>query len=167
MIEGYGLTELAGPLTAQMGSDRRDGSVGFPLPSIELTIRDADDPGHRAVPPGEQGEIWLRGPCLMPGYYGRPDETARAMTAEGWFRTGDVGRMDPQGYLYLLGRIKDIIIVASVNVYPSEIEDVVGALPAKVDRAVATQVGAVAICDPHVIDGDGHPLCCRPSCPPM
>ena len=142
MIEGYGLTELAGPLTAQMGSDRRDGSVGFPLPSIELTIRDADDPGHRAVPPGEQGEIWLRGPCLMPGYYGRPDETARAMTAEGWFRTGDVGRMDPQGYLYLLGRIKDIIIVASVNVYPSEIEDVVGALPGVAD------VCAVGMPDP-------------------
>jgi long-chain acyl-CoA synthetase len=142
MIEGYGLTELAGPLTAQMGRDRRDGSVGFPLPSIELTIRDPDDADHHAMPPGVKGEIWLRGPCLMPGYYGRPDETARAMTADGWFRTGDVGRMDAQGYLYLLGRIKDIIIVASVNVYPSEIEDVVGALPGVAD------VCAVGMPDP-------------------
>lgn len=130
MVEGYGLTELAGPITAQMGSDRRPGSVGFPLPSIELTIRDADG---RTVPPGESGEVWLRGPCLMPSYYHRPDETAHAMTADGWFRTGDIGRMDLDGYLYLLGRSKDVIIVGSVNVYPSEIEAVVGALAGVAD----------------------------------
>jgi long-chain acyl-CoA synthetase len=130
MVEGYGLTELAGPITAQMGDEHRAGSVGFPLPSIELTIVDADE---RAVAPGEHGEIWLRGPCLMPGYYKHPVESARAMTADGWFRTGDIGCMDADGHLYLISRIKDIVIVGSVNVYPSEIEATVGAHPGVAD----------------------------------
>ena len=130
LVEGYGLTELAGPITAQMGSRHCDASVGFPLPSIELTIRDADD---RAVPPGEHGEIWLRGPCLMPGYYKHPTETARTITRDGWFRTGDIGFMDADGHLYLVSRIKDIVIVGSVNVYPSEVEAAVGAHPGVAD----------------------------------
>ncbi len=130
MVEGYGLTELAGPITAQMGDEHRAGSVGFPLPSIELTIRDTDE---RAVAPGEHGEIWLRGPCLMPGYYKHPTETARTMTEDGWFRTGDIGCMDADGHLYLISRIKDIVIVGSVNVYPSEVEAAVGAHPGVAD----------------------------------
>ncbi len=139
MIEGYGLTELAGPLTVQMGKEYRTGSVGFPFPSIEVSIRDAEG---RAVAPDESGEVWLRGPCLMTGYYRHPDETARAMTSEGWFRTGDIGSMDNDGFLYLLGRSKEIIIVASVNVYPSEVEAVVGAHPGVSD------VCAVGMPDP-------------------
>jgi len=130
LVEGYGLTELAGPITAQMGNHHRDGSVGFPLPSMELTIRDADD---AAVAPGQHGEIWLRGPCLMPGYYRHPTETARTMTADGWFRTGDIGCLDAEGHLFLISRIKDIVIVGSVNVYPSEVEAAVGAHPGVAD----------------------------------
>jgi len=130
LVEGYGLTELAGPITAQMGDGHRTTSVGFPLPSIELTIRDEDG---RAVPPGEHGEIWLRGPCLMPGYYKHATETARTITDDGWFRTGDIGFMDVDGHLYLVSRIKDIVIVGSVNVYPSEVEAAVGAHPGVAD----------------------------------
>jgi long-chain acyl-CoA synthetase len=139
LIEGYGLTELAGPVTGQMGKDPRAYSVGYPFPSVELTIRGPDD---RAVPPGERGEVWLRGPCLMPGYYRHPDETARTLTTDGWLRTGDIGSMDVDGSLYLYGRDKDIIIVASVNVYPSEVENVVGNHPGVAD------VCAVGMPDP-------------------
>lgn len=141
LTEGYGLTEVAGASIVQFAPERRRGSVGLPCPDMELTIRDE---AGRAVPAGEPGELWMRGPCLMPGYYGRPDETARAMTPDGWFRTGDIGRVDADGYVYLLDRIKDIMIIANSNVYPTEIEAVVGAHPGVAD------VAAVGMPDPHV-----------------
>ena len=133
LIEGYGLSESSAPVTGQMGAVRQAGSVGFPFPSVELTIRDPDAADLAAVPPGVSGEVWLRGPWLMSGYYLRPDETDRVMTADGWFRTGDIGRMDVDGSLYLLGRIKDVILVDGANVYPAAIEDVVGAHPGVAD----------------------------------
>jgi long-chain acyl-CoA synthetase len=129
LLQGYGLTETSVPITGELGFDRHVGSVGFPFPSVQLTIRDPDAADLRAVPAGEIGEVWLRGPFMMSGYHARPDETARAMTADGWFRTGDLGRMDVGGALYLLGRIKDMILVDGANVYPAAIEDVVGAHP--------------------------------------
>jgi len=138
LTEGYGLTEVAGASIVQFAEERRGGSVGLPCPGMELTMRDA---AGRAVAPGEAGEIWMRGACLMPGYYRHPDETSRAMTPDGWFRTGDIGRVDADGYVYLLDRIKDIIIIANSNVYPTEIEAVVGAHPGVAD------VCAVGIAD--------------------
>ncbi|MEP7098082.1 MAG: AMP-binding protein, partial [Dokdonella sp.] len=129
----YGLTETSAPITAELGEERYIGSVGYPFPSVELTIRDPDAADLRSVPPGEIGEVWLRGPFMMSGYDRRPDETARAMTADGWFRTGDLGRMNQSGALYLLGRIKDMILVDGANVYPAAIEDVVGAHPGIAD----------------------------------
>jgi long-chain acyl-CoA synthetase len=132
LTEGYGLTEVAGASIVQFAHERRRGSVGLPCPGMELTVRDA---AGRAVRPGDPGEIWMRGPCLMPAYYGRPDETARAITADGWFRTGDLGRVDDDGFVFLLDRIKDIIIISNSNVYPTEIEAVVGAHPGVADVA--------------------------------
>jgi long-chain acyl-CoA synthetase len=129
LLQGYGLTETSVPITGELGFDRHVGSVGFPFPSVELTIRDPDTPDLGAVPPGAIGEVWLRGPFMMSGYYQRPDETARTMTSDGWFRTGDLGRMETSGALHLLGRIKDMILVDGANVYPAAIEDVVGAHP--------------------------------------
>ncbi|MEO7325223.1 MAG: AMP-binding protein [Dokdonella sp.] len=129
LLQGYGLTETSVPIAGELGFERHIGSVGFPFSSVELTIRDPDHAELRAVQPGTIGEVWLRGPFMMSGYYQRPDETARTMTADGWFRTGDLGRMDTSGALYLLGRIKDMILVDGANVYPAAIEDVVGAHP--------------------------------------
>jgi long-chain acyl-CoA synthetase len=139
MTEGYGLTEVGGGCIVQLGDERRAGSVGFPCPSLELSVRDAEG---AAVPPDAPGELWVRGPCLMPGYYRHPEETARAMTPDGWFKTGDIGRVDADGYVYLLDRSKDIIIISNSNVYPTEIEAVVGAHPGVAD------VCAVGIPDP-------------------
>lgn len=141
LFQGYGLTETSAPITAELGEERYIGSVGYPFPSVELTIRDPDASDLRAVRPGEIGEVWLRGPFMMSGYDQRPDETARAMTPDGWFRTGDLGRMNQSGALYLLGRIKDMILVDGANVYPAAIEDVVGAHPGVAD------VCAVAMSD--------------------
>ena len=120
-------------LIHEAGFERHLGSVGFPFPSVEVTMRDPDTPDLRAVVPGRIGEVWLRGPFMMAGYDQRPDENARAITADGWFRTGDLGRMEPDGALYLLGRIKDMINVDGANVYPAAIEDVVGAHPGIAD----------------------------------
>jgi len=133
LVQGYGLTETSVPVTAEIGTQRHVGSVGLPFPSVELTVRDPDDPALRAVPPGTIGEVWLRGPFVMSGYHQRADETARAMTADGWFRTGDLGRMNESGALFLLGRIKEMILVDGANVYPAQIEDVVGAHPGVAD----------------------------------
>ena len=133
LLQGYGLTETSVPIAGELGFERHLGSVGFPFPSVEVTMRDPDTPDLRAVAPGRIGEVWLRGPFMMAGYDQRPDENARAITADGWFRTGDLGRMEPNGALYLLGRIKDMINVDGANVYPAAIEDVVGAHPGIAD----------------------------------
>jgi long-chain acyl-CoA synthetase len=133
LLQGYGLTETSVPITGELGFERHIGSVGFPFPSVQLTIRDPDAADLRAVPPDTIGEVWLRGPFMMSGYHQRPDETARAITTDGWFRTGDLGRMETSGALHLLGRIKDMILVDGANVYPAAIEDVVGAHPGIAD----------------------------------
>ena len=97
------------------------GTIGLPLPSTEISIR--DDDGHE-VPNGEQGEICARGPQVMAGYWQRPDETAKAMTADGFFRTGDIGVMDDQGRVRIVDRKKDMITVSGFKVFPNEVEDV-------------------------------------------
>jgi long-chain acyl-CoA synthetase len=122
IIEGYGLSETAPVLTCNRGDIAEwTGTIGLPLPSTEISIR--DDAG-REVPLGEQGEICARGPQVMAGYWKRPDETAKVTTADGFFRTGDIGTMDEQGRVRIVDRKKDMISVSGFKVFPNEVEDV-------------------------------------------
>ncbi len=133
IYEGYGLTETSPVVSLNTPSGNKPGSVGRLVPGTEVRI--ADDHGQ-ALPIGESGEVWLRGPMIMKGYYNLPDETTRALTGDGFFKTGDLGRMDHDGYLYITGRKKDLIIVAGEKVVPREVEDVLGRHPAVAESAV-------------------------------
>ena len=133
VIEGYGLTETSPVITGNPVGKARVGSVGVPVPSTEVML--LDDEG-RPVPPGEAGEVCVRGPQVMAGYWQRPDETARSITADGFFRTGDIGTMDPDGYFRIVDRKKDMILVSGFNVYPNEVEDCLARLPGIGEAAV-------------------------------
>ena len=138
LVEGYGLTEsspvaFCNPLTGP----EREGSIGLPVPGVRAEIRDPDDPA-RALPPGERGELCLAGPNIMSGYWNRPAESAKTFTADGMLRTGDIGIMDPDGYVILVDRLKDLIICSGYNVYPRNIEEALYQHPAVV---AATVVG--------------------------
>jgi long-chain acyl-CoA synthetase len=127
LIEAYGLTETSpaaciNPMTLK----DYNGLIGLPLPSTEIEIK--DDNGN-TLPLGEIGEICVRGPQVMAGYYNRPDETAKVMTQDGFFKTGDLGFMNEQGYSKIVDRKKDMILVSGFNVYPNELEDVIGQHP--------------------------------------
>ena len=127
IIEGYGLTEtspvvMANPLDIEAWT----GTVGVPIPSTLATILDEDG---QALPPGEVGEICIRGPQVMPGYWNRPEETAKVFTRDGWLRTGDMGYTDERGYFRITDRKKDMIIVSGFKVYPNQIEDAVAMHP--------------------------------------
>ncbi len=120
--EGYGLSETSPVATAnRFDLDEFTGTIGLPLPSTDIAIR--DDEGND-LPLGEVGEICIRGPQVMAGYWNRPDETAKVMTADGFFRSGDMGFMDENGYTKIVDRKKDMILVSGFNVYPNEIEEV-------------------------------------------
>ncbi|MFZ5558139.1 MAG: AMP-binding protein [Pseudomonadota bacterium] len=123
IIEGYGLTETA-PVVCVNRLDVQEftGKIGLPVPSTEVSIR--DDQG-RELPIGEVGEICVRGPQVMKGYWNRPEETAKVMTPDGFFRTGDMGDMDAKGYVRITDRKKDMVLVSGFNVYPNEVEDVI------------------------------------------
>jgi long-chain acyl-CoA synthetase len=143
ITQGWGLTEASpvGCANKTVGEEKEfNGSIGLPLPSTEITIRDDDG---RELPMGEVGEICLRGPQVMRGYWQRPEETAKVMLPDGWLRTGDIGRFDARGYVYLEDRKKDMIIVSGFKVYPNEVEDVLGKCPG------VLEVAAVAQPDPH------------------
>ena len=138
LVEGYGLTEAApvshcNPIYGQ----RKAGSIGLPFPDVEAKIMDYDKFVEK--PQGEEGELWLRGPQVMQGYWGRPDETAKTITEDGWLRTGDIARMDSDGYFYIVDRLKDIIIASGFNVVPREVEEVLFEHP-KVQEAVVAGV---------------------------
>jgi long-chain acyl-CoA synthetase len=121
IIEGYGLSETSPVLTCNRGDITEwTGTIGLPLPSTEISIR--DDADHE-LPIGEAGEICARGPQVMPGYWQRPDETARAMTHDGFFRTGDIGVMDDEGRIRIVDRKKDMITVSGFKVFPNEVEE--------------------------------------------
>jgi len=123
LSEGYGLSETAPTLTCNPSDiDRFTGTIGLPVPSTYISIR--DDDGNE-VPLGQPGEICAKGPQVMAGYWNRPDETAKVMTADGYFRTGDIGVMTPDGYTRIVDRKKDMILVSGFNVYPNEVEDVI------------------------------------------
>ncbi|MBN8510869.1 MAG: AMP-binding protein [Burkholderiales bacterium] len=176
ICEGYGLTETSPTVTCNpVDGAGWNGSIGFPLPGTELQL--LDDQGAE-VAPGRPGEIAVRGPQVMAGYWQRPDETARAMTADGWFRTGDIGTVDAQGRFTIVDRKRDMIMVGGFSVAPNEIEDVVGTMPGVLECAVVgvpdppageavklvvvrqdaglTEAGVRAWCDAHL------PGCKRP-----
>ena len=137
LTQGWGLTEAspAGCINPLVGVGFT-GAVGLPLPSTEVSIRDDDG---RELGLNTPGEICLRGPQVMRGYWQRPDETAKVMLPEGWLRTGDVGRMDERGYVFIEDRKKDMIIVSGFKVFPNEVEDVVALLPGVAEVAAVAQ----------------------------
>jgi malonyl-CoA/methylmalonyl-CoA synthetase len=149
VLERYGMTETLMNVSNPYDGERRAGTVGFPLPGVEVRL---DEPS---------GEILLRGPNVFPGYWKRDDATREAFTADGWFRSGDVGARDPDGYLRIVGRAKELIITGGYNVYPREVEDVLLEHPAVAEVAVVGEpsdewgevVTAVVV---PAADGDGQ-----------
>jgi len=133
LFEGYGLTETSPAVTFNTPWDFRAGSVGKPLPGVEIKI--AGENGE-SLPRGESGEVWLRGPMVMKGYYNLPQETAAALTPDKFFKTGDLGMVDADGFLYITGRKKDLIIVSGEKVAPREVEELLMSNPAVAEAAV-------------------------------
>jgi long-chain acyl-CoA synthetase len=134
LAEGYGLSETSPTLTCNPAdTDQFSGSIGIPVPSTYVSIR--DDDGNE-VPLGQPGEICAKGPQVMAGYWNRPEETANVMTADGFFRTGDIGVMDERGFAKIVDRKKDMILVSGFNVYPNEIEEVIASHAGVLECAV-------------------------------
>ena len=141
LTQGWGLTETSPVATVnKLRHTRFTGAIGLPLPSTEVSIRDENG---QEVPLNESGELCVRGPQVMLGYWRREDETAKVMLPDGWLRTGDIGRMDEKGYVFLEDRKKDMITVSGFKVYPNEVEDVAARHPGVFEAA------AVAEPDPH------------------
>ena len=133
ICEGYGLSETSPSATCNpTNSTAYTGTIGLPLPSTWLKL--LDDEGNE-VPAGERGEIAIKGPQVMAGYWQRPDETAKVMTADGYFKSGDIGVVDERGYFKVVDRKKDMILVSGFNVYPNEVEDVVALIPGVLECA--------------------------------
>lgn len=141
ITEGYGLSETSPVATANLcDSPDFTGTIGIPIPSTEVSIRGEDG---AVLPFGDVGEICIRGPQVMAGYWQRPEETAKVMTPDGYFRSGDMGFMDERGYIKIVDRKKDMILVSGFNVYPNEIEEVAVMHPGVLEAA------AVGVADPH------------------
>jgi long-chain acyl-CoA synthetase len=139
LIEAYGLTETSpGAIANPLNIDHYNGAIGLPLPSTDIVIRDDEGQDLKI---GETGELCIKGPQVMAGYWNWPDETAKVMTADGFLRTGDIARVDDLGYVYVVDRKKDMINVSGFNVYPTEIEDVVMGHPG------VLEAGAVGVPD--------------------
>ena len=138
LVEGYGLTEAA-PVTHcnPIYGQRKTGSIGLPFPDVEAKIVDYEKLTEKPV--GEDGELWLRAPQVMKGYWNKPEETAKHHAEDGWLRTGDIARMDDDGYFYIVDRLKDIIIASGFNIVPREVEEVLFQHP-KVQEAVVAGV---------------------------
>jgi long-chain acyl-CoA synthetase len=133
MIEGWGMSETVAIGTNNPPTNATfTGTIGLPLPSVEIAIKDDDG---KTLPVGESGEICIRGPNVMVGYYNQPEETKRAFTSDGFMRTGDVGIMDGRGYTKIVDRKKDMIIVSGFNVFPNELENVISLCPGVVECA--------------------------------
>ena len=140
LVEGYGLTEASPVVCINPVRSPKIGSVGLPVPSTEVAIR--DDHGN-GLAVGEAGEICVRGPQVMQGYWQRPDETKLVLTAEGWLHTGDIGAFDAEGFLKILDRKKDMVNVSGFKVFPNEVEDVIAQHPGVLEAAV------IGVADPH------------------
>jgi long-chain acyl-CoA synthetase len=166
IIEGYGLSETSPSVTCNPTTATEfTGTIGMPLPSTEISIRD-DDNNELAL--GQPGEVCIRGPQVMAGYWNRPDETAKVMTPDGYFKSGDIGVIDERGYVKIVDRKKDMILVSGFNVYPNEIEDVVAKLPGVLEVAAvgvkdATSGEAVKLFvvrrDPNLTEADVSAFC--------
>jgi malonyl-CoA/methylmalonyl-CoA synthetase len=134
ILERYGMTETSMNTSNPYDGDRIAGTVGFPLPDVEVRIAEADS--GKVLPRGEIGVIEVRGPNVFPGYWRMPDKTRAEFRADGFFITGDVGKIDERGYVHIVGRAKDLIISGGFNVYPKEVESEIDALPGVVESAV-------------------------------
>ena len=163
-IQVYGLTEVCGVATRLGPEDHRGGneermvSAGTPIQGVEVRIVDPDS--LQDAPAGTQGEIWFRTPQLMKGYLNKPEATAESITEDGWFRTGDIGRLDPDGYLFVEDRIKDMIITGGENVYSIEVERILAEHPAVVEVAVfgvPDEKWGEAVKAVVALEGDGVP----------
>ena len=134
ILEAYGLTETSPAVTINpMSLKEYNGSIGLPLPSTDISIRDENG---NEVALGLTGELCVRGPQVMSGYWKRPDETALVFWPDGFLRTGDVARSDQDGFIYLVDRIKDMILVSGFNVYPNEVEQVISQMPGVLEVGV-------------------------------
>jgi long-chain acyl-CoA synthetase len=139
LVEAYGLTETSPAACINpMDLAEYNGSIGLPIPSTDACLKDEDG---RLVPLGEVGELCIKGPQVMKGYWNRPDETANVIDGDGWLHTGDMAKMDEKGFFYIVDRKKDMILVSGFNVYPNEVEDVIAMLPG------VLEVGAVGVAD--------------------
>ena len=166
IVEGYGLSETSPSASCNpTDSTAYSGTIGLPMPLTELQLLDDDG---REVPMGQPGEIAIRGPQVMAGYWQRPDETAKVMTADGYFRTGDIGTVDERGYFKIVDRKKDMILVSGFNVYPNEVEDVITQMPGVLECAAvgvpdakAGEAVKVVIVkkDPNVSEADVRAYC--------
>ena len=142
IVEGYGLSETSPSATCNpVDSPAYSGNIGLPMPNTELKLLDDDG---AEVPLGTPGEIAIKGPQVMAGYWQRPDETEKVMTADGFFRTGDIGTVDERGYFKIVDRKKDMILVSGFNVYPNEVEDVVTQMPGILECAAVGVADAKA-----------------------
>ncbi|SIQ89519.1 AMP-binding protein [Solilutibacter tolerans] len=143
LAEAYGLTETSPAVCINpLDIPEYNGSIGLPVPSTDICIKDED--GNTLPMDGEAiGELCVKGPQVMDGYWKRDDETAKVMDAQGWLHTGDMARIDPTGYAYIVDRKKDMILVSGFNVYPNEVEDVIAAMPG------VAEVAAVGVVDEH------------------
>lgn len=149
LLEAYGLTETSPAACINpLNIPDYNGTIGLPIPSTEISIRDDDG---KEVPLGETGEICIRGPQVMKGYWKRPDETAKVMLDDGWFKSGDIGCMDEKGFTTIVDRKKDMILVSGFNVYPNEIEDVVA------EHEKVLEVAAIGA--PHEKSGEVVKIC--------
>jgi long-chain acyl-CoA synthetase len=139
LLEGYGLTETSPVVACNLPDKPRIGTVGVPVPSTEISVREED----LELPPGVAGELCVRGPQVMLGYWNRPDETAKTITSDGWLHTGDIAIVDAEGFVRIVDRKKDLIIVSGFKVFPNEIEAVVAEHPA------VLECGCIGVPDPH------------------
>ncbi|HWI24864.1 MAG TPA: AMP-binding protein, partial [Lysobacter sp.] len=139
LVEAYGLTETSPAACINpMDLAEYNGSIGLPIPSTDACLKDEEG---GVVPLGEVGELCIKGPQVMKGYWNRPDETANVIDGDGWLHTGDMAKMDEKGFFYIVDRKKDMILVSGFNVYPNEVEDVIAMLPG------VLEVGAVGVPD--------------------
>jgi long-chain acyl-CoA synthetase len=135
LVEGYGLSECSPVLTANPVADnRRQGTIGLPLPGTDIKIVDPDDPA-KTMPVGERGELLAKGPQVMSGYWKKPDETAQVFV-DGWYRTGDIATMDADGFIKIVDRIKELVITGGFNVAPTEVEDALRGFDGVADIAI-------------------------------
>jgi long-chain acyl-CoA synthetase len=135
IVEGYGLSETSPVVCANpLDLEAFSGTIGYPIPSTDVSIRSVDT--GEPVPMGERGELCVKGPQVMAGYWQRPDETAKVMTADGYFRTGDIAVQQADGQIKIVDRLKDMVLVSGFNVYPNEVEEILVKHPGVLEAAV-------------------------------